>query len=78
MKCFCVRDNRGKDAWEDGAKTTAWERMFEGEILHTGSFQECVSYCAGFAKAIYRDVHEITAVSSDARKQIKAKEVETP
>lgn len=68
MTCFCVRDNRGKNAWMDGAKNTAFERKFEGEILQTGSFQECVAYCAGFAKAIYRDVREITAVSLEARK----------
>lgn len=66
MKCFCVRDMRGKAAWLDGAKQAAFDRKFSGELLHTGSYGECVSYCVGFAKAVYHDWREITSVTKDA------------
>lgn len=67
MVCFCIRDERGKGTWIEGAGNSAFERKFKGEILQTGSFDVCAAFCAGFAKAIYRDVQEIVAVSKEAQ-----------
>lgn len=67
VRCFCVRDLRGKEAWIEGAGNTAFTREFKGEILQTGNFEECVAFCAGFSRAIYREAREITAISKEAR-----------
>lgn len=65
MKCFCVRDMRGKDGFNQ-ALLPSDDRKFEGDIVQTGSFDECVPYCAGFAKAIYHDWRETALVTRDA------------
>lgn len=67
IKCFCVRDNRGKDSFNQ-ALLPSDERKFKGEIVQTGTFDERVAYCAGFAKAIYHDWREITSVSKEAER----------
>lgn len=67
MKCFCVRDMRNRDGFNQ-ALLPSDDRRYKGEIVQTGSFGECLAYCAGFAKAIYHDWREIASITKDAEK----------
>lgn len=62
VRCFCVRDMRGYPSWLKGAGNISNGRKYDGEILVTGTYKECLAYCAGFAKAVYRNCQEITTV----------------
>lgn len=77
-KRFCVRDMRGLAdlAFEEGILD--FESKYPGAIAATGSFQDCVTFCAGFGRAIYQSWDKFVTITEEAerlRKELNQRSV---